>query len=136
MSTGYGSDVWCLDSLQPGRIARGVNLVVQALYGRMITSRGTLRGTDEAAVYGYDVAEMIGAVGYPAALKILPAALRAEFLKDDRVSGAVVTVYQVTDAAGNISLTIETSATLHDSGETFAFTVSATDVTTQLLGVL
>jgi len=136
MSTGYGLDTWCLDSLSPGRYARGATLVAQALYRRLITPRGTLRGGDEEAAYGFDVSGYCGAVGYPVALAAFPSLVRAELLEDDRVSEVTVQATQLEGEGGEISITLEIDCTLADEGETFSLTLSVTDVTTTILGGL
>jgi len=143
MSTGFGKDTWCLDSLQPGRYATGATLVVQALYRRLITPRGTLAplddevGGDDESNYGFDVASYCGAVGYPTALAAFPALVTAELLKDDRVYPSlevVATLSQGTDGLDAISLQI--SGALRDEGEEFDLTLSVNALTVTILGGL
>lgn len=123
--------------MHTGRLARGVDVVIQALYRRYITPRGTLRGIsddDEDLAYGFDVSSYVGAVGTETAIAALPGLMRAEGMKDDRVADLVFTITAVTDAAGLTSLRVEGAGTLHDEGEDFTFTLSVNDVTTTLLG--
>ena len=43
----YGTDTWCTDHYVPGRLARGAQVVAQALYRMTITVPGTLRGGED-----------------------------------------------------------------------------------------
>lgn len=136
MSTGYGLDTWCLDSLSPGRYARGPTLVAQALYRRLITPRGTLRGGDEEGAYGFDVSGYCGAVGYPTALAALPGLVTGELLKDDRVSEVTVEATEAETDTGDIAITLTIDAVLADESGSFVLTLSVTDVNTTILGGL
>jgi hypothetical protein len=131
----YGQDIWCAGHLVTGRLDRGPGLVARAIYRRLITARGTLRGGDEEAAYGLDLAEYVGAVGYETALAALPGLVRAECLKDDRISDVAVSVTQSQDSAGLISLTVQVNAVLVDESETFALTLSVNEVSVQILNL-
>ncbi len=130
----YGLDTWCVDGLQTGRFARGSAAVVQALYRRLITPRGKLRGGDEEENYGLDVAGYIGAIGYETALAALPGLIRGELMKDDRVSDLEVSVAREDAADGTIGLTISVTGTLHEESGGFAFSVAASETSLELLG--
>lgn len=137
MSTGYGLDTWCLDSLSPGRYARGATLVAQALYRRLITPRGTLRGGDDAGTYGFDVSSYLGAVGTEIALAALPGLVVGELSKDDRVSpGLTCAITSSTDSAGEVSIQLSIDVTLADESESFTLTLLVTNVTTTIIGGL
>jgi hypothetical protein len=136
MSTGYGRDTWCLDSLQPGRIVSGRTLVAQALYRRWTTPRGTLRGKGEESVYGIDVVGIFGSMALPAVLAALPGRMRAEALKDDRVLDVRVTLSSTTDSAGLTTVVASAQVTLADDAESFTLTLSITDTTVELIGGL
>lgn len=132
--TGYGTDIWCTDSVHTGRLARGVTVVAQALYRRQITPRGVLRGGDEEANYGIDLSGYVGSVGPELAAAALPSVIRGELLKDDRVSDVDV---EVTLSRNGIewSMLITERITLHDSDGEFTLTLSVNAVNTELLGV-
>ena len=130
----YGLDTWCSDSLRTGRLASGRVLVAQALYRRQITPRGTLRGGDEEANYGIDLAGYVGADPALSAV-ILPGIIRGELLKDDRVSDVVVEVLSATTAAGLVTLTITESVLLHGDSEPFSLTIAVSAVGAVLLGI-
>lgn len=136
MSTGYGLDTWCLDRLQPGRYARGATLVAQALYRRLITPRGTLRGGDDESAYGFDVSGYVGAVGYKAALQALPGLVRGELLKDDRVSEVIVTPKFTNTTNALIGILLDIQVTLADESETFPLTLAVSEVSTTIVGGL
>jgi hypothetical protein len=129
--SGYGSDIWCTDTLVTGRLATGRTLVAQALYRRLITPRGMLA---DDGTYGLDLAGYVGAVGTTVALAALPSLVRAELLKDDRVSDVSVTSAISTDRAGLVSIVLEIGAVLSDESESFALTVGVSGAGTVLLG--
>ncbi len=131
----YGTDTWCTDSLVVGRLATGTNIVVQALYRRLITPRGKLRGGPEEDAYGLDVSAYVGAVGTAASVAILPGLVRSEFMKDDRVVDVSVVSSFATDTAGLTTITLSIDVLLEDESEPFSFTVGVSEVTTELLGV-
>lgn len=133
---GYGLDTWCLDRLQPGRYARGATLVAQALYRRLITPRGMLRGGDEESAYGFDIAGYVGAVGYASALQALPGLVRGELLKDDRVSEVTVSATFTNTQNALIGILLEINVTLADESLTFPLTLKVSDVSTSIVGGL
>lgn len=135
--TGFGVDAWCTDEYMSGRYARGWMVVAQAIYRRLITPRGMLRGGDEERNGGLDLAEYIGAVGTATALASLPNLLRGEIQKDDRVApgGVAVRVTSTTDAAGDVTVLVELDVQLADESGSFAMTLSVNDVTVSLLNV-
>lgn len=130
----YGTDSWASDRRRTGRLTTGTNTVVLALYRRTITSRGTLRGGPDEAVYGFDLSELIGAVGPDLAVRAIPGQLRGEFLKDDRVSDVTVDAAITTGADGLTDIELSVEGTLRDSDEPFAFVLIADDVTVELVG--
>ena len=132
-TTGYGVEIDCATSLVSGRLVSGWRVVAQALFRRVTTERGTLRGGDEEAAYGIDLAAYVGAVGYPTAVAAIPALVRGEWLKDDRVSSVEIAAYVVTDAAGLSSITLEATVDLVDDGETFDLTLAVSTGGVQLL---
>lgn len=134
MAVTYGTDTWCIDGVQSGRLARGRQVVAQALYRRLITPRGTLRGGPEEEVYGLDVEGFIGAVSTDVAAASLPGQIEAELRKDDRVSDVAVAVVVSHDRAGLATLTFTINVALAEEGDDFALTVAASNVGVQLLG--
>lgn len=132
MSTGYGVEAWCADSLVTGRLVSGWLLVGQALYRRLTTPRGALQGGDEEAAYGFDVAGYVGAVGTAVSINALPGLVRGEILKDDRVLDCTVEA-----AIDGESVIIACSVDLVDEGESFDLTLSVAggEVTLQALQV-
>lgn len=139
MATGYGQDVWCGDSMVTGRLSRGVTNVVLALYRRLITQAGTLRPIDEDSDedeldYGLDLAGECGEVGPERAVKLMPARIRAELMKDDRVLDVLVIAQPIVYASdGTAVIAFDVSGVLHEEGEQFKFTVSVQDATVELI---
>jgi hypothetical protein len=131
---GYGVDVYCWDRLRTGRLVRGPELVAQAIYRRLTTPRGTLRDGEEGTVYGLDIQDFIGQVGTANAVAAIPALIRAEVLKDDRVTNATVTAATTTDRAGLVSVVIQISAELVNEGDRFELTLGVSSVSVAVLG--
>lgn len=127
----YGTDTWAVNGVRTGRLVTGALLVAQALYRRLITPRGTLFYDTS---YGFDLSEFVGEVGPELAAVAIPGRVRNELLKDDRVSEVDVSVEIVTEGA-ETTLVVSITATLYDTGETFALTVGASSVTTELLNI-
>lgn len=134
MSAGFGTDIWCTDTLKPGVLARGATLVAQAAFGRLITARGTLRGGEEESRYGLDIAGYVGAVGDAAALLALPALIPPELLKDERIASCRAEAALSTNANGT-SIVIKVFATLQDETSNFTLTLGVDSVSAELLGL-
>lgn len=133
---GYGVDTWCGASRITGRLSRGRTTLALALYRRLITPRGTLTGSPEAEVYGFDVASFVGRVGTDRALGALPSMIAAELRKDDRVLDAFVVVNKSIDLAGNITLDIVCHVTPQDESDDFTLTMSTASAFENLPQVL
>jgi hypothetical protein len=127
-----GLDTYCLDALISGRLVSGVQLVAQRCYHRLITPTGTLRGGEEEADFGIDLADYVGST----APDVVDATLRVRVVNELRKDPAVdfVTCAAVrSESGGEVSwtLTIDITTTLGDVQLILA--VSAVSV--QLLGV-
>ncbi len=131
----YGVDVWCADKYVSGRKASGVTLVAQALYRRLITARGTLRGGDEESAYGIDLSSYVGAVGTATALAALPGIVRGELMKDDRVTDVVVSATIAESVDRLVTITLVIDVVLADEDETFTLTLSVSEAAVTLIGV-
>jgi hypothetical protein len=131
-SLGFGRDTNCTDSLKTGRTVTGLVLLGQACYRRLITPRGTLRGGEDESVYGLDLSGYVGRS--PRNVEAaLPAQIRAELLKDERVTDAATTITKtVSGPATTFTIRILVTAS---TGETFALVLAVDDVTTELLGI-
>lgn len=123
--TGYGVEAWCLGSLVTGRYARGNNVVAQAIYRRLTTPRGTLRGGEEESNYGIDLSDYVGAVADTTRLAAIPGVAKGEILKDDRVLDVTVDASYARDAAGLVTVTLNLLVTLASDGSTFSMTLAA-----------
>ena len=136
MTTGYGVDMYCLDSWQTGRLVSGAVLVGHALFRRLTTPRGTLRGGAEESIYGLDLTEFVGAQSDRLVMATLPDRIRAECLKDDRVSSVTASVFVTTPSANDPSvrtLEVTLDCILSDSGESFSLTLGVSDAGAELL---
>jgi hypothetical protein len=130
MAKGYGVEVSLTDRLVTGRLVSGKAVVIEALYRRLITPRGSLAYD---LIYGFDVSEFVGAVGFERAAPVIGGMVANELRKDDRVVGVVCAVTLTPQADGSLILILDVAATLADSGEDFAFTAGVTETTTELL---
>jgi len=135
VSVGFGVDAYAWDTLVTGRLARGSELVAQAIFRRLTTARGTLIDGADGEVYGLDLNDFVGQVGPQNAIATLPDVIRAEVLKDDRVDSVDVSVVSVTQPDASYYLTIEIAATLADEAGDFTLTISVDEVSTAFLGL-
>ncbi len=113
----FGRDTFCLDHLQPGRFARGVQLVAQRCYRRLITPAGTLRGGEDEADFGLDLAGFVGSTEDRDLKSMLPLRVKNELMKDPTVD-SVTAVAERTSGEGDFDLL-----------------VAVDDVSVELLGV-
>lgn len=131
---GYGVDIYAWDRLRTGRLVSGVELVAQAIYRRLTTPRGTVRDGEDGSVYGLDIQDFVGRVGTPDAIAAIPALVRAEVLKDDRLTNVTVKATATTDRAGLIAIRIQIDAELVNAGDRFELTLGVSSVSVALLG--
>lgn len=130
---GYGVESWCLGSLVTGRFVRGAQVVAQAIYRRLTTPRGSLRGGEEEQNYGIDLSNYVGASATPQRLASIPGVVRAEILKDDRVLDVKVSMSTESSVSGSVSIALQLWVTLSESGSAFPMTLAASDAGVQLL---
>ncbi len=130
--TDFGRDTSCTDKYRSGILVSGRRLVAEACYRRLITARGTLRGGEDEANYGLDLADAIGQATSTKTAAALPGQIQTELLKDERVISVDVTV----DA------TIQGPATSYAvavNGQTdigpFSLVLGVSGVTVDLLGI-
>jgi hypothetical protein len=134
MAEGFGVGMWCTTGLRTGRRARGKAIVINALLRRTITPRGTLRGGEQEAAYGLDLAGFVGAVGATVAARALPLQLRNEWLKDDRVQDVSIAGLVVAGTDGTAEVNLDCQVLLQGDTESFPLTLRVSDVTVTLLG--
>lgn len=133
MTTNFGKDTFCLDALQPGRMARGPMLVAQNQYHRLITPRGMLRGGPDEENYGINLAELVGQADTQAKRNALPGQIRAELMKEERVTDVQVSMSTETAPNGLVSYFFTVNGQTAEGP--FQFVVKASDVTVELLGI-
>lgn len=134
MATGFGFDTSCAERLSTGRMVRGRELVAQAVYRRLTTPRGSLTWGAEHLAYGLDLRAMVGRVGVDAAARALPAQIRNELVKDDRISDVRVTI-RVVGSGVERGLDVEITVSTFDEGDDFDLTLSVTAARTLLTSV-
>lgn len=134
MSVDLGRDLSCTTSILTGRKVRGARLVAEAIYRRLTTPRGSLRGGEAEANYGLDLTRLIGSVSTASAAAALEGQIRAEAAKDERVDASSLTVTVVESSVGPAK-----AFTVAIEGDTsagpFALKLAVNEVTVELLGL-
>ena len=106
--TDYGRDISCMGSLKTGRLVTGTRVVAEAVYRRLITPRGTLRGGENEADYGLDLLDLIGGTFTASDALALPGRISNELEKDERITSVSVGVNRVVEGpAIYVTVTIE-----------------------------
>ncbi len=135
MASGYGTEIYCTSRLRTGKYVTGRVALAHAIYRRLTTPRGTLRGGDEEQTYGLDLPGMVGNVAAALLVRALPGMIAAELGKDDRISSVLPVVTASTDAAGAVSLEIAIRVVPVDEDEEFSLTLAVSTVSVELLGI-
>lgn len=132
MAADYGRDMSCTTSLQTMRYVSGAQLVAEAVYRRLTTPRGMLRGSEEDAEYGLDLTSFVGK-GDPLTVAVsLPGKIRAELQKDERIIDVRAEVLSVTEGPAT-SFEIRIEATTDDGP--FELTLGVGDVSVEILNL-
>lgn len=132
-ATGFGKDMSCTTGLRSRRTVRGLRLVAEAAFRRLITPRGSLRGGVEEANYGIDLPAMVGEVASESQLAALPGQIKLELLKDDRITAVEVEVARK-DVGPEVELTI-TIVIFTDEGQV-TLTLEVSAVAAKILGIV
>lgn len=127
-----GQDTYCLDAYKPGRTVTGAELLGQRCYHRLITPQGTLRGGEDEANFGLDLAGFVGRTEDSHLASMLPVVVRNELLKDPTVDAVAVKAVR-TDSGGLVTWTLTISVTGTDAAVDLIVAVS--EVTVELLGM-
>ncbi len=132
MTTDFGRDVSCTDTMRTGRLVSGPRLVAEACYRRLITPRGTLLGGEDEANYGLDLGGLLGSSTSAAEVAALPGRIRNELLKDERVE-SVEALVTATTTAGSTSYVIDVTGTTAEGP--FELKLAVADVTLAVLKI-
>ena len=132
MTTDWGRDTLCLDSLKPGRYATGPKLVAQRCYHRLITPRGTLRGGPDEDNFGLDLAAMCGAAVSPELEAAIGPRVQSELLKDPQVESVTV---DVVPSGTELERTWAITVTAQTAVGPFEMVLAVADVTVELLRI-
>lgn len=125
-------DTHCLDELEPGRMAAGKDLLAQRCYHRLTTPAGTLRGGEDEAGFGLDLAGFVGRTEDRQLASMLPVVVRNELLKDEAVYAVTVTAER---SAGAGLVIYQITITIDSEVGELELVLSVSDVTVELLGV-
>lgn len=132
MTTNYGTDLSATRYVDATRLSSGGRLLAEAAFRRLNTPRGTLR---YAPNYGLSLSSLLNADVTNDFLAALPALVRAELLKDERLQ--TVNVKQTVDrsAAPSVAITLEIECIAKDGATQFSLVLKASEVTVELLGI-
>jgi hypothetical protein len=122
----------CTTSLRVGQFASGLRLVAEAAFRRLTTPRGMLRGGEDEANYGFDLAGMIGTATTKNTAASLEGQIRAELLKDERISTVDVAVI---DTTANKITSFAVTVRCTTAEGPFALQLAVSAVTVTLLGI-
>jgi hypothetical protein len=127
-----GRDTSCMTALRSGRFVSGARLVAESAYRRLSTPRGSLRGGEEEADFGFDLTELIGSATTATDAAALPGRIEAELLKDERIESVTVTVANVSAGVGTeLEVTIEAETSVGP----FTLQLGVDDLTVELVGL-
>lgn len=128
--TDFGVDIGCTTELRPGTRVRGARLVAEACYRRLTTPRGTLRGGEAEANYGFDLMGLVGTVRTKADQAAIPGRVRSELEKDDRIDALEIACDISTDGpAVSFEITIDAET----GAGPFHLVIGVSEVTVELL---
>ena len=133
MSTVYfGYDTSCTRSIRSGRFVSGVELVAQAYYRRLTTTRGTLIGGEEEQNYGLNLMSLVGKAATPSFAASLPGKIENELMKDPRTESVKATVVSATSGpAVTYTIRIATKTALGP----FTLVLAVSAVSAEILGI-
>lgn len=130
MATDYGRDLWCRDTLVSTREAKGIDIVINALVRRILTTKGTLTFHPD---YGVDEIS-IGDEWTPGLKARAEYAYRMACEADPRVTEGSVRVV-ITPTVGPNRTDLEIAISGRSSLGPFAFVTTIDKVTLDLIGV-
>lgn len=133
MAVDFGKDISCTKTLRTGRFSTGVRLLGEALFRRLITMPGTLRGGEDEQNYGFGIQQRIGKIASASQLAALPGQISAELDKDPRVLSTEVTVVDSTPGGADRTLLI--TIDVQSDGGPFELVISASAVTAEIVKV-
>lgn len=131
--TDFGKDTWCADSRRPGRYASGLDNVALSQYRRLITPTGQLRGGEDEALFGLDLAAECGKLVTDSDRIKLETRIQNQLKLDERALEVVVAI-TASRVGPAVSYEIEID-TRTDAGS-FTLVLGVADVTVDLLKVI
>lgn len=130
--TNFGRDTSCTTSIRTGRFVSGAMLVGEALFRRLNTPRGVLRGGEEEENYGTDLSAYVGSATTKNTAASLGGIIELEAKKDERILTIDVRVTSTVQGPAT-KFRVEIRAGTADGPFTLQLSVSS--VTTELLGL-
>lgn len=133
MTTDFGRDTYCVDSLQTGRYVSGAALVAQRLYHALRTPRGALRGSPEHEQWGEDIEELVGAPGGQDTQRKIRAKVARAASKDEQILKVSTDIVETIEPNGAGSYVVSVSADTADGP--FNLVLGINSVTVELIGM-
>lgn len=122
----YGYDTSCTDDLYPGRTSTGTVFVIEAIYRRLTTRRGSVV---DAPNDGIDVRDFLQTDGTPRELAAIEGQIRAELSKDDRIEpGSLIVSAKLTGE--NLAIRV---GGLTSDADSFSLVLAVSGVTVDML---
>lgn len=131
MTTDFGRDTFCLNSLRTGRMATGPTLIGQRLYHCLITQRGALAGGEEEANFGESLQDLIGAPSGRGTESQIRAKVRRAAGSDARILETKIEIASTTETTGASTHAVSISCTTAEGP--FDLVVAIGSVTVELL---
>lgn len=123
--TDFGTDISCLDDMnETGRLVSGPRMLLEAVYRRLTTPRGSLSG---APNYGYDLRSLLSLEMTAVQRASIPGRIAQEVEKDERIQSCTVRI----EAFGPRSLTLSIACTTAEGP--FRLTLGVAGVTVKIL---
>lgn len=132
MAVDFGRDTSCTTGRRTGRLSSGPRLVGEAIFRRLSTPRGRLRGGKDEQNYGLDLTDLVGQCSSKAYVASLPGLIQTECEKDTRLIRADVTV---TATVVGPTTTLDVVVVGITSAGPFTLRLAVSEVTVALLGL-
>ncbi len=128
----FGTDTSCTTGLVTGRLSSGLRLVGEAMFRRLTTSRGLLKGGEDEQNYGLDLADAVGKITNASQQAAVQQQVEQEVLKDERIDTATCTI---TSTVSGPSTSWQVTIEAQTGQGPFSLVLGVSGVTVDLLGL-
>lgn len=131
--TDFGTDTYCLGSIETGRYASGSTLIGQRLYHALITPRGALLGGPDEESFGEDLEELVGSPAGKESEQEIRLRIRRAVSKDEEILSAAVEIRSTIESNGAVAHEISIAA--ETAKGPFKLVLSIDDLSASLVGL-